>query len=154
IVAVGLLALDHGEHPQRKPFLLLARLGLPARVGDGYGLLGVLLLGANRIAVDVDGVAFVDDIRAIVVVNRFGGIAAEGGAPAPGGRAPDEPRGGPAGGPPGTWIPTPPVAVEAVVVAKVIAYHSSLVDQRLPANGPCIGIPRDHIGPGNLTQAS
>ena len=39
-----------------------------AEIGDGYGLLRILLLGANRIAVDVDRFAFVDDIRAVVVV--------------------------------------------------------------------------------------
>src|SRR5262245_33311698 len=38
VVGVGPLALNHGEHPKGKPFLLLARLGLFTRVGDGYGL--------------------------------------------------------------------------------------------------------------------
>src|SRR5262249_59896569 len=114
VVAVGPFALNHGEHSEGKPFLLLARLGLLARVGDDDGLLSVLLLGANRNAVDVDGFALIDDVRAVVIVNRFGGIAAVRVAIVPGGRAPNGRRAGPRRRPPRAGITIPPIVVEAV----------------------------------------
>src|SRR5262249_50950350 len=114
--AVGPLALSHCEHAEGKPFLFLARLGLLARVGELNGLLRVLFLRADRIAVDVDGVAFVDDVRAVVVVGRFGGIAPDGGKTTPGGAGPSC-CADPCGRSPGVWILRPPTVAKGAVVA-------------------------------------
>src|SRR5205814_769281 len=103
---------------------------------------------------DVDGVAFVDDVRAVVVIDRFGGISAEGGARTPGGRTPDDRGGGPRRGPPRTRILGPPPAVEAAVVSEVAADQGPLVNQRGAAHGTGVGTPRDKVGPSHVTQTS
>src|SRR5262249_2062483 len=88
VIAVGLFALHHREYAQRQPIVFLVGLGLLARVRDGDGLLRVLLLRADRVTVHVNSIAFVDDIRAVVIVDRFDGIAAVAGAISPAGHTP------------------------------------------------------------------
>src|SRR6516162_1632827 len=154
VVAVGLLPLDHGEDAERQPFLVLGGLGLLAGVGDGDGLLGVFLLGADRVAVDVDGIPFVDDVGAVVVVDRLGGIAAVAGARRPGGGPPDGCRGGPGSRTPDARISAPPGAVEAVVMAEVAAYEVSLIDERLTVDGDG-GVPAsDGARPGDRPEST
>src|SRR5262249_55974630 len=143
VVAVGLLALGHGPHPERQPLLLLGGRGLLACVRDGNGLLGVLGLSGHRVAVNVDLVAFVDDVRAVIVVARFGRIAAVAGTRAPAGPTPDGRGSGPPRGPPRARVPAPPVAVEAVVVVEVVADDVALIDEVIPVDRPGRGpIPR------------
>src|SRR5262245_31272783 len=154
VVAVDLLPLDHGEDAERQPFLVLGGLGLLAGIGDSHGLLRVFLLGTDRVAVDVDGIAFVDDVGAIVVVDRLGGIAAVAGARGPGGGRPDGCRSGPGSRTPDARISAPPGAVEAVVMAEVAAYEVSLVDERLPIDGDG-GVPAgDGARPGDRPEAA
>src|SRR5262249_44265282 len=135
VVAVDLLPLDHGENAERKPFLILGGLGFLAGIGDCLRLLRILLLRADHVAVDVDGVAFIDDVRAVVVVDRRGRIPAVGGAARPRGGAPDGRRGGPGGGAPDAGISAPPAAVEAVVMVEVAAHEIALIDEGLTVDG-------------------
>src|SRR5262249_28446578 len=93
-VGSGLLALNHGEDAQWDPLAFRRGLGLLACVGDGGGLLGVLLGGADVVAVHVDrAVIAVDDLTAVVVAGRILGVAATAGHRAPAGRAPGRGRG-------------------------------------------------------------
>jgi hypothetical protein len=66
--------LDQGEDAQRLPRLFLGGPGRPSRVGELRGLLGVLLGGADLLAVHVDVIARVDDRTAVVVVDRHGRV--------------------------------------------------------------------------------
>src|SRR5262249_46292137 len=113
--------LSHCENAQGEPIPVLRDLGVAAGVRVLLSLVRVFGRGRRLVAIHVNAVVLVNDVRAVVVIDWLLRVADVRVQNIPAWQRPDDACGEPAAISPATGKPVPPAAVETVPVVEILA---------------------------------